>query len=60
MLCRLLDRFPSPEKKYRSVLERKIKISMRGKSQSIFKMVGAIIQSKTCYLLLTKEIQFFL
>ena len=33
---------------------------MKGRGQSIFKMVGVIIQSKTCYVLLTKEIQFSL
>ena len=33
---------------------------MRGRSQSISKIVGAITHSKICYLLLTKEIQHFL
>ena len=28
---------------------------MRGRGQSIFKIVGAIIQSKICYLLLAKQ-----
>ena len=28
---------------------------MRGRGQSIFKIVGAIIQSRICYLLLTKR-----
>ena len=32
---------------------------MRGRGQNIFKMVGAVIHSKTLYLLLTKEIQSF-
>ena len=32
---------------------------MTGRGQNIFKMVGATIHSKTCYLLLTKEIQSF-
>ena len=32
---------------------------MREKGHSIFKIVGAIIHGKLCYLLLTKEIQYF-
>ena len=32
---------------------------MRGRGQSIFKIAGAIIHSKICYLLLTREIQYF-
>ena len=36
------------------------KISMRERGQSFFKIVGAIIHIKICYLLLTKEMQFFL
>ena len=32
---------------------------MIGGGQSIFKMVGAIIHIKICYLSLTKEIQYF-
>ena len=34
-------------------------ISKRGRRLSIFKMIGAIIHSKICYLSLTKEIQSF-
>ena len=32
---------------------------MRRRGQSIYKMMGAIIHGKICYLLLTKEIPFF-
>ena len=35
------------------------KINMRGEGESIFKIVGAVIHRKICYLLLTKKNTIF-
>ena len=52
--------FSLPKKEYKRVLECNVsKNSMRGRGQSILKMVGAIIDSKIWHLLSTKEIQSF-
>ena len=54
--------FPLTQKEYKRVLECKIsnlQLSIRGRGQSILEIVGAIIHSQICYLLLTKEIQSF-
>ena len=48
-----LDRFPVPKNNIKWF------IIIRGGGQSIFKIVGATIHSKICYLLLTKETFFF-
>ena len=47
------------QKDYERVLEWEIFDLKLAWQESIFKIVGAIIHSKICYLLLTKEIIFF-
>ena len=52
--------FSYPQKEYKRVLQWKICNIKLAWEESIFKIVGAIIDSKICYLVLTKDIQSFL
>ena len=51
--------FSCPQKEYKRVLEWKISNLKLAWEESIFKTVSAIIHSKICNLLLTKEINVF-